>query len=320
MRKISTIRASRFDSELISCAICLRFSSVSAYREISSLDPWIADSGVRISCVTKCIACWYRARSASLRFRLLRRHQVIIRRRRDASHPRRRDRGRERKHPPVREREYGAADAPTTSSAPTTYARHARQIPEAAPAAATSANANTATQNSGTSVIYSPCAIVSNASALISTPLFGTPFRVRSEEAIVLGLRRDSREDDLAREQRRLGGIGQQILQRKRVAIDDPEAGSGRGSAAPGPTAGMRRAADLQIVAAVRFEDLRIAAQPKSLERDRPPPVCPFDAPREGNAAHDRIVVRRDMHVPNRRRRRAECRQRILPRLSSGSS
>ena len=30
LRKISTMRASRFDSELISCAICFRFSSVRA--------------------------------------------------------------------------------------------------------------------------------------------------------------------------------------------------------------------------------------------------------------------------------------------------
>ena len=28
------------------------------YREISSLEPWMAESGVRISWVTKCMACW----------------------------------------------------------------------------------------------------------------------------------------------------------------------------------------------------------------------------------------------------------------------
>ena len=49
LRKISTMRARRLDSELISRAICLRFSSVSGKREINSLEPCMADSGVRIS-------------------------------------------------------------------------------------------------------------------------------------------------------------------------------------------------------------------------------------------------------------------------------
>ena len=52
------MRARRLDSELIRSRDLLALLFGQRVARISSLDPWMAVSGVRISWVTKCMACW----------------------------------------------------------------------------------------------------------------------------------------------------------------------------------------------------------------------------------------------------------------------